>query len=78
MDLGSEIGAGLTRRRLIGIASASFLVAARPGAAQAEAVYRVGYLSSSATVFEPFRQGLRQLGYVEGQNAVIEAKLAAG
>jgi putative tryptophan/tyrosine transport system substrate-binding protein len=41
-------------------------------------LYRVGYLSSSATVFEAFRLGLRELGYVEGQNLSIEARLAAG
>jgi ABC-type uncharacterized transport system substrate-binding protein len=41
-------------------------------------VHRIGYLSSSATVFEPFRHGLRELGYVEGRNLTIEARLAAG
>ena len=41
-------------------------------------VYRVGYLSSAANVFEPFRQALRELGYVEGQNLVLEVRLAAG
>jgi putative tryptophan/tyrosine transport system substrate-binding protein len=41
-------------------------------------MYRVGYLSSSATVFEPFRLGLQELGYIEGQNLAIEARLAAG
>ena len=56
-------------------------VLAAPLAAEAEQagkVYRVGYLSSSATVFEPFRLGLRELGYIEGQNLSIEARLAAG
>jgi len=41
-------------------------------------MYRVGYLSSAASVFEPFRQALRELGYVEGQNLVMEVRLAAG
>jgi putative tryptophan/tyrosine transport system substrate-binding protein len=45
---------------------------------QAGRVYRVGYLSSAANVFEPFLQFLRELGYVEGQNLVMEARLAAG
>jgi putative ABC transport system substrate-binding protein len=40
--------------------------------------YRVGYLSSAANVFEPFRDALRDLGYVEGRNLVMEARLAAG
>ena len=54
---------------------------AAPFAAEAEqaaTVYRVGYLSSSATVFEPFRNALRELGYIEGRNLVIDARLAAG
>ena len=40
--------------------------------------YRVGYLSSAANVFEPFRDALRDLGYVEGRNLVMEVRLAAG
>jgi putative ABC transport system substrate-binding protein len=40
--------------------------------------YRVGYLSSAATVFEPFRDALHDLGYIEGRNLAIEARLAAG
>jgi putative ABC transport system substrate-binding protein len=47
-------------------------------AQQAATPYRVGYLSSSATVFEPFRNALRELGYIEGRNLVIDARLAAG
>ena len=41
-------------------------------------MYRVGYLSSAANVFEPFRDALRDLGYVEGRNLTMEARLAAG
>jgi len=40
--------------------------------------YRVGYLSSAANVFEPFRDALRALGYVEGRNLTMDARLAAG
>jgi len=47
-------------------------------AQQVGKAYRVGYLSSAATVFEPFRQALREHGYVEGQNLVMEPRLAAG
>ncbi len=36
-------------------------------------VYRIGYLSRTAAVHEGFRQRLRELGYIEGQNFVIEA-----
>ena len=43
----------------------------------------VGYLSASvrathAPSFEAFRQGLRELGYIEGQNIAIEARFAEG
>ena len=41
-------------------------------------VHRVGYLSTSGRVFEPFRQGLRELGYAEGQNLVLDVRLAHG
>ena len=46
-------------------------------------MYRIGYLApnSAATAShftEPFRQGLRELGWVEGQNIVIEYRFAEG
>ena len=45
-------------------------------------VYRVGFLWDSPAVFpdalEAFRQGLRDLGYVEGRNLTIEFKWAEG
>ena len=52
-------------------------------AQQAKKVYRVGYLSpgtslDAAPAIEPFRQGLRALGYIEGQNIVIEWRFSKG
>jgi putative tryptophan/tyrosine transport system substrate-binding protein len=44
-------------------------------------VYRVGYLSARLgidSMAEGFRQGLRDRGYVEGQNLVIEWRFAKG
>jgi putative tryptophan/tyrosine transport system substrate-binding protein len=44
-------------------------------------VYRIGFLrrtSPEPADFEAFRQGLRELGYVEGQNVVIEQRYAHG
>src|SRR5499426_3425908 len=44
---------------------------------------RIGYLSATSpsvnpTRIEAFRQGLRELGYVEGKNIVIEWRYAEG
>src|SRR5438876_1123237 len=55
----------------------------RAAGAQPAKVARIGYLSplsasADSTHSEAFRQGLRDLGYVEGQNAVIEARYADG
>jgi putative ABC transport system substrate-binding protein len=52
-------------------------------AQQAEKVPRIGYLSGSppsslAKHNEAFRQGLRELGYIEGKNIVIEWRSAEG
>jgi putative ABC transport system substrate-binding protein len=52
-------------------------------AQQPKKVRRIGYLSgtsSSATLarVEAFRQGLHELGYVEGKNIVIEYRYAEG
>jgi putative tryptophan/tyrosine transport system substrate-binding protein len=52
-------------------------------AQQAGKVYRVGFLRNSSAALEanlvgPFREGLRELGYVEGRNIVIEYRWAEG
>ena len=61
-----------------------FLLAAPLADAQLTGkVYRIGYLGAvSATAnprtLEAFRQGLRELGWIEGQNIVIEYRWAEG
>ncbi len=74
----------MDRRAFLGTLTGGLLAA--PLAAetqQAGSAYRIGYLSAgSATsnprVLEAFRQGLRELGRVEGQNIVIEYRWAEG
>ena len=44
-------------------------------AQQAGKVYRIGYLTPT-NIFSAFRQGLRELGYVEGKNLTLEYRQA--
>jgi putative ABC transport system substrate-binding protein len=59
----------------IALLIAPFAAEAQP----AEKVYRIGYLSlgsPSNGVSRTFRETLRQLGYIEGRNVLIEARFA--
>jgi putative tryptophan/tyrosine transport system substrate-binding protein len=51
-------------------------------AQQAERVARIAFLSTTSSPDSPttaaFRQGLRELGYIEGQNIIIEWRWGAG
>ena len=73
-----------TRRGFIGTLAGSLLAAPLAARAQpAGKVYRIGYLTAGSVtanprVLEAFRQGLRELGWVEGQNIVIEYRSAEG
>ena len=75
----------MTARALLLTLALSLLVA--PLAAEAQQtgkVHRIGYLSADSPLLEfaphleAFRQGLRDLGYAEGQNLVIEYRYAEG
>jgi putative ABC transport system substrate-binding protein len=74
----------MDRRRLIGGTAA--LLAARAARAQVPGrVYRIGYLGYTATnpadgdrAWSAFVQRLRELGYAEGGNLVIESRFAEG
>jgi len=72
------------RRRFIGTVAGGLLAAPLAAEAQAPAkVSRIGFLSGQsptdlARQLEAFRQGLRELGYVEGRNIAIEFRFAEG
>ena len=75
----------LTKAALASIlfAGAVLAVAGIVGAQQQKKIPRIGRLTFvSATADsargEPFRQGLRDLGYVEGKNIIIEWRFADG
>jgi len=74
----------MDRRRFV-IALSACLVAA-PGSARAQArkAARIGWVgawyspSAAASLFDAFREGMRELGYVEGQNLTIDARWMEG
>lgn len=74
----------MTRMFLVWLLGAAATTSASPAHAQlAGKVYRVGYLSSTSRAAETarldgFRDGLRDLGYLEEENIVIEYRSAEG
>ncbi len=73
----------MDRRAFIGTLAGGLLAAPlAAGAQQAAKIARIGYLATNLTanarLHEAFRQGLRDLGYVEGRNVVIEVRDAEG
>ena len=78
--------ASMTARTLIGLAGLGLALLSAPLTAEAQQpsqVPRIGYLgpdspAGTAARFEVFRQGLRDLGYVEGRNIAIEYGWAEG
>jgi hypothetical protein len=65
---------------LLGVAAAAWPLAAW-GQQQPAKLARIGFLRAAGPDdkdFAAFRSGLRALGYVEGQNIVIEQRYAAG
>ena len=74
----------ISRRAFVASVTGGLLAAPlAAGAQSAVKVYRIGLLSTlppSASgverLWEPFWQGLRQLGYIEGENLVVERRYA--
>lgn len=73
---------GIVRRRQILIVAGALLAIPRfVQAQQAARVYRIGYFSPtspSSAIFDAFRPALRDLGYIEGRNVIIEERYAEG
>jgi len=72
----------LSTRRRGAIVALCLAVLALPAHAQS-AIHRIGFLGNSTAALEanlvgPFRDGLRDLGYVEGKNLLIEYRWAEG
>jgi putative ABC transport system substrate-binding protein len=71
-------------KKIIGLVLLSLLLVPFPAQAQQPGkVHRIGYLtgnprSAISDRSEAFRQGLRELGYIEGKNIVIEWRLCGG
>jgi len=73
----------VTRCAILLLAVAVSAAASMPSTAQEpKKVFRIGVLSpaerSTTKIFDAFREGLRDHGYVDGQNITIEYRLAAG
>ena len=72
----------MRRRQLLSFSAAGLAVLCLPVLAQRPSkVLRIGFLaadSSSTRIYEGFRQGMRDLGYVEGNNFSIQWRYADG
>src|SRR5262245_59509290 len=74
----------MKRHTFLGVlaqASAQLLLVAGAAGQHMEKLPRLGWLgnfSPALPIYQAFRQGLHELGYVEGKNIVIEARWAEG
>jgi putative ABC transport system substrate-binding protein len=80
----SWIGRRSTNRKFFGLTLGMLLALCVPAEAQEpKKAFRIGFLtvtpaSSQALRLEDFRQGLKDLGYIEGQTITIEYRFAEG
>src|SRR3984893_15486431 len=71
----------MERRTFMALVSGGFLAAPLSVEAQpSTGVYRIGFVSpiSPGPTIDAFRQGLREVGYVEGKNVIVETRFAEG
>jgi len=71
----------MDRRAFIGSIAGGLLVVPLVARAQQPAIPVVGFLNTRAAGDDPhllaaFRQGLKEVGYIEGQNVAIEYRFA--
>ncbi|MGQ0653423.1 MAG: hypothetical protein ACT4P4_14335 [Betaproteobacteria bacterium] len=67
------------RCMIAGICGCAAALLFSAAAAQGTKIYKVGVLSDDATPrFQAFRQGMRELGYIEGRNLVLETRFNKG
>jgi len=65
--------------KLFWLITATLLISIHPAEAQQPKLRRIGYLASTGSAPpEPFRQALRNLGYVEGKNIAFEFRASGG
>ena len=74
----------MDRRTFVGTLGGSLLAASlAAGAQSAKKIYRIGFLEAGAAAvnlhfLQAFESGLREFGYVDGNNVVIDARWAEG
>jgi putative tryptophan/tyrosine transport system substrate-binding protein len=78
-------GSAIRNPKWLSLSIIAFVLAVAAAVAQAQQttkVPRIGYLvgpsSASSARYEAFRQGLKELGYIEGQHIVIEWRSSEG
>jgi putative ABC transport system substrate-binding protein len=76
-------GPAIGRRAFLTLTAGAIVLPARKAAAQTAKVHRIGFLGNSTEALEanligPFREGLRERGYVIGRDLVVEYRWAEG
>src|SRR6476620_1552185 len=83
LDFQSSLDSVVDRRTFLGGVVGGFLVVPLDARPQRPEIPVIGFLNSRGAGDDPhllaaFRQGLKEVGYVEGQNVAIEYRYAAG